>query len=83
MFYYYINKILKLGFTMKYLAFSVYNIFLEVKCDILSNTEILHSIRHYSPQLIANPEKVINSGFTCKNYCSKVKDIDFFADGNL
>ena len=72
-----IDQILKLCFPVKYFSFTVYNIFLKVECNILGNTEILHRIRNYSTQLGANPEKMINSGFACKDDSSEVKDIDF------
>jgi len=62
---------------VKYFSFPVHNIFLEVKSNILCNTEILHRIRYDSTQLVANPEKMINSCFACKDDCSEVKDIDF------
>jgi len=73
----YIDEILELCFPMKYFTLAVDNVFLEIKCNILCNTEILHCIGYNSTQLTANPEKVIDPGFACKDNSSKVKDIDF------
>ena len=72
-----INQILEFGLAMKYLAFSVNDIFLEIECYIFGYAEILHCIRNHYSQFVTDPEKMIYSGFTRKNYSSKLKDIDF------
>ena len=79
----YIDKILEFGFPVKDLAFSVNNIFLEIKRNIFCNAEIFHRIRNNDPQFIAYPEEVINACLACKDYCSKIKNIDFLMHGNL
>jgi hypothetical protein len=73
----YINQILKFRFAVKDLPLPVYNIFLKVKCHILSDAEILHRIGHDNPQFVANPEKMINSCLAGKYDSCKIKDIDF------
>src|SRR5664279_1908702 len=72
-----INKILKFGFPMKYFTLSVNNVFLKIECNILCNAEIFHSVGHNSTQLTAYPEKMINTGFACKDDCREIKDINF------
>lgn len=77
MFDYYIDKILEFRFPVENLSFSVNNVFLKIECNIFSDTEIFHCIRHVDPQFIAYPEKMIYAGFACKNNGCKIKDINF------
>ena len=76
-FYNNINKILKFCFAMENLSFPVNNIFLQIKCNILGDAEIFHCIRNNCPEFITDPEEMIYSGFACKDYSSKIKNIDF------
>lgn len=71
-----IYQVLELRFPMKNLSLPVYNVFLQIKCNILGYTEVLHRIRHHNSEFIADPEEMINTGFACKNNSSKVENID-------
>jgi hypothetical protein len=71
------NQILKFSFPVKDLSLPVYNIFLQVKCDVLRYAEILHCIGHNYSHFITDPEKMIYPCFACKNHSGEVENIDF------
>ena len=73
----YFYEILKFGFPMKNLPFTVYNIFLQIESYIFSYAKIFHCIGHNNSHLITDPEEMIYPGFAGKNHSSKVKNIDF------
>ena len=72
-----INKILEFSFAMEDLSFPVNNIFLEIEGNILGDTEIFHCIRNNNPEFITYPEEMIYPCLACKDYGSKIKNIDF------
>ena len=72
-----INEVKEFSLSVKNFTFSINNVFLQIECHILSDTEIFHCIGHHNPQLVTYPEKMINSRFTVENYCSVVQNIDF------
>jgi hypothetical protein len=61
---------------MENLAFSVNNVFLKIKSDILGNAEIFHGIGYQNSKLITDPEKMIYPGLACENNGGKIKNID-------
>lgn len=75
--HYNINKILEFGFPVEDLPFAVDNIFLQVKCHVFGDAEILHGIRDRKAHLITDPEVMINGSFRGKNHCGKIGQVDF------
>jgi hypothetical protein len=57
--------------TVKNLAFSVKDKFLQVQRHRFRDAKILCVLRNGSLHFFAYPEKVINSIAACKNYCRK------------
>jgi hypothetical protein len=62
---------------MENFSFPVDDILLQIESNVFSYAEVFHGIGHNCTQLIANPEKMINTRFTGKYHCSKVENIDF------
>lgn len=73
----YVDKILEFGLAVEDLSLPVNDVFLEIKSNILRDTEIFHCIRNNDAQLVADPEEMIYPGFACKDYGSKIQNIDF------
>lgn len=63
-----IDEILEFCLAMENLPLSVNYVFLQVKCNIFCNAEILHCVWDCDSQLIAYPEKVIYTSFTGEDH---------------
>ena len=70
-------QIMKAGVPVENFPLPVYNIFLQVECNIFSYTEIFHGVRYADAQFVTYSEEVINGRFTGKNYSAVIKNIDF------
>lgn len=75
-FFNHIDQIAESLLPVKYFAFAVLNVFLEVKCSGLGNTEVLHCIRNGDTHFTAHPEVVVNSISTGHDYRTIIKQID-------
>ena len=71
-----VDSIVKRIFSVEYLAFAVYDIFLQIKGYLLSGAEILQCFRNGVFRLLRYSEKIVNADFACKDNGGIVGQID-------
>lgn len=64
---------------MEDFSFAIHDIFLQVECRGLGNTEVFHCIGYRDAGLLANLEKVIYSSTACKNNRGMIQDVDLLS----
>ena len=71
----YVNKVFKICLAVEDLAFAVNYVFLQVESNVLRYAEVLHRIRNRESHLFAYPEKMIDCGLGCEDYCREISEI--------
>ena len=65
------------GLAIENLALAVDDVFLQIMCNCLAHTEVLHCVGHIEPQFLAQAEVMVDSRTGSENHRSVVVDGDF------